>query len=50
MNLCIFSLILSIDRLKAVNLFYNFENNDQTQTEINSQELTIRISTVNSLN
>ena len=37
--------VVSIDRLKAANLFCKFENNDQIQPEINSQEFTRSIST-----
>ena len=36
---------MSIDRLKAASLFCNFENNDRTQTEMNSEEFTRSIST-----
>ena len=31
--------VVSIDHLKAANLFYTFENNDQIQSEINSKSL-----------
>ena len=37
--------VVSIDHLKAANLFYTFENNDQIQSEINSKEFTRSIST-----
>ena len=37
--------VVSIDRLKAANLFRKFEDNDQIQSEINSQEFTHSIST-----
>ena len=36
--------MVSINRLKAANLFCTFENNDQIQPEINSQEFTRSIS------
>ena len=36
--------VVSNDRLKAENLFCKFENNDQIQPEINSQEFTSSIS------
>ena len=36
--------MMSIDRLKTANFFCKFENNDQTQSEINSQEFTRSIS------
>ena len=37
--------MVSIDRLKTANLLCKFENNDQIQPEINSQEFTRSIST-----
>ena len=42
---CFVFLALPINRLKALNLFCTFENNDQIQPEINSQEFTRSIST-----